>query len=59
MNRRTQVNISSHYDANVDVVLFNGNCLDLLNDIPNEAAKLIVTSPPCNLGKANNEQFKR
>jgi len=55
MNRRAQFTISPHYDANVDVVLFTGNCLDLLKEMPDEVAKLIVTSPPYNLGKVYNE----
>jgi len=59
MSRKAQVDMSPYYDAKTDVVLFTGNCLDLLSEMPNEVAKLIVTSPPCNLGKANNEQFKR
>jgi adenine-specific DNA-methyltransferase len=58
MNRRAQFTISPHYDANVDVVLFTGNCLDLLKEMPDEVAKLIVTSPPYNLGKAYERRTK-
>jgi len=58
MNRRAQFTISPHYDANVDVVLFTGNCLDLLKEMPDEIAKLIVTSPPYNLGKAYERRTK-
>lgn len=43
--------ISPQYSENADVVLFNGECLDLLKQIPDEAAMLVVTSPPYNLGK--------
>jgi adenine-specific DNA-methyltransferase len=58
MSRKAQVTISPHYDANADVVLFTGNCLDLLSEMPNEVAKLIVTSPPYNLGKAYERRTK-
>lgn len=34
-----------------DVVLYQGDCLQLLQDIPDNSIKLIVTSPPYNLGK--------
>lgn len=43
--------ISSTFDATANCVLFEGNCLDLLKEIPDESIKLIVTSPPYNLGK--------
>lgn len=32
-------------------VVFSGDCLDLLRDIPSESLQLIVTSPPYNIGK--------
>ncbi len=34
-----------------DVTLFHGDCKGLLKTIPDEAAHLIVTSPPYNIGK--------
>lgn len=34
-----------------DVTLFRGDCLDLLRSLPEEAAQLVVTSPPYNIGK--------
>ncbi len=45
------VNISSHYDPKADVVLFQGDCLELLSQIPDESAQLVITSPPYNIGK--------
>jgi adenine-specific DNA-methyltransferase len=36
---------------NSDFVLFQGDCLELLTQIPTDTVKLIVTSPPYNLGK--------
>lgn len=31
--------------------MFHGDCLDLLKSIPSESLKLVVTSPPYNIGK--------
>jgi adenine-specific DNA-methyltransferase len=33
------------------IVVYPGNCLDLLKSIPNGSLQLIVTSPPYNIGK--------
>jgi len=35
-----------------DVTLFRGDCLKLLKKIPTGTARLIITSPPYNIGKA-------
>lgn len=43
--------ISSTFDATADCVLYEGDCIDLLKQIPDGFAKLVVTSPPYNLGK--------
>jgi predicted methyltransferase len=43
--------ITGHYEAESSVTLFHGDRLQLLEEIPDEAAKLIVTSPPYNIGK--------
>jgi adenine-specific DNA-methyltransferase len=34
-----------------DVVLFRGDCLDLLKSLPSGLTRLVVTSPPYNIGK--------
>ena len=44
--------ISSKFDPTANCVLFKGDCLDLLKQIPDRFVKLVVTSPPYNLGKA-------
>jgi DNA modification methylase len=44
-------NISKTFTENADIVLYPGNVTGLLNSIPNDAIKLIITSPPYNLGK--------
>lgn len=46
------VRVSSEFDEHADVVLYEGDCLDLLTGIPNKFMKLVVTSPPYNLGKS-------
>lgn len=43
--------ISQKFDPNSSCVLFQGDCLNLLKQIPDKTIKLIVTSPPYNLGK--------
>jgi adenine-specific DNA-methyltransferase len=39
------------FNQEADCILFEGDCLHLLPSIPNSFFKLIVTSPPYNLGK--------
>lgn len=53
---KNRFKISQQYSENADVVLFNGECLDLLKRIPDGAAMLVVTSPPYNLGKEYEKQ---
>ncbi len=43
--------ISTCFDPGSRIVVFEGNCVDLLDQIPTESIKLIVTSPPYNIGK--------
>ena len=44
--------ISPKFDLNADLVLFEGDTLQLLPTIPSDSIRLIVTSPPYNLGKS-------
>ena len=46
-----RVRVASQFDPTADVVLYEGDCLELLAQIPAGLAKLVVTSPPYNLGK--------
>ncbi len=48
---KRQITISDTYHKHADVVLFNGDCNDLLKDIPSESVDLVITSPPYNVGK--------
>lgn len=43
--------ITNKYDKKSDVVLHNGDTLELLKQIPDGEAMLIITSPPYNIGK--------
>lgn len=47
----SQVEIASHFDPTASLVLFQGDVNDLLATIPDETVRLIITSPPYNLGK--------
>lgn len=44
--------IQTRFHEENDVTLFQGNCLTLLERIPDRSARLVVTSPPYNIGKA-------
>jgi adenine-specific DNA-methyltransferase len=48
--------VSSEFDPNADVVVFNGDTSDLIDTIPDNYVKLIITSPPYNLGKSYEDQ---
>lgn len=43
--------ISSHYTKNAKAIVHNGSCYDFVKTIPKNTAKLIITSPPYNIGK--------
>lgn len=46
-----QAGVAGHFSENANAVVFLGNCLDLLQEVPNKAIQLVVTSPPYNIGK--------
>lgn len=43
--------IHSEFDAANEIVVYPGDCLELLGQIPDESVQLVVTSPPYNIGK--------
>jgi len=47
----SKVRVTSEFDPAADLILYEGDCLDLLSRIPDKFVKLVVTSPPYNLGK--------
>lgn len=49
--RNRNIRISSHFDTKNDATLFRGDRLDMLRELPDGAAQLVVTSPPYNIGK--------
>jgi adenine-specific DNA-methyltransferase len=52
---RKEVVISGNFSEENTVTLFLGDCMDLLKQIPDESATLVVTSPPYNIGKEYEE----
>ncbi|MCW5876250.1 MAG: site-specific DNA-methyltransferase [Anaerolineales bacterium] len=47
----SKLSMAKKFNNQADVVLYEGNALDLLAQIPDGLIKLVVTSPPYNLGK--------
>lgn len=43
--------VATSFDSSADAVILSGDCLKSLQALPNSFAKLIITSPPYNLGK--------
>jgi adenine-specific DNA-methyltransferase len=43
--------IANEFKLSESIVVYPGDCLDLLKTIPDESLQLIVTSPPYNIGK--------
>ena len=43
--------ISDKFSLSESIVVYPGDCLELLNSIPDESLQLVVTSPPYNIGK--------
>lgn len=43
--------IAPAFDPSADVILYEGDCMELLSQIPDGFVQLVVTSPPYNLGK--------
>lgn len=43
--------VHSTFRKNYKTVIYSGNCLNFLRQIPNESIQLVITSPPYNIGK--------
>ncbi|MDR1932933.1 MAG: site-specific DNA-methyltransferase [Spirochaetales bacterium] len=43
--------ILDKYSEKADAIINNGSCYDFVKTIPDQSAKLIITSPPYNIGK--------
>ncbi len=48
--------IASEYQQGADIVIFNGDVNDFVETLPDESVKLIITSPPYNLGKEYEDE---
>ncbi len=46
------IEVAREYRPDASAILYRGDCVDFLNQVPDESAQLIVTSPPYNIGKA-------
>jgi len=57
-NFSKRLEISDHFDLAEYIVVYSGNCMELLEKIPDESIQLIVTSPPYNLGKEYEEKLE-
>ncbi len=44
-------NIASQFKLNARAVVFEGDCREMLGQVPSASIQLVVTSPPYNLGK--------
>jgi len=47
----------SKFNPDVDSILFQGDCLKLLSKVPDKFVKLVVTSPPYNVGKSYEQKL--
>ena len=50
--------ILNKFDAEGRIVVFPGDCKELLRQVPDESIRLVVTSPPYNLGKEYEKKLK-
>jgi adenine-specific DNA-methyltransferase len=49
--QQPSLKVEDQFRPDADCVLYLGDCLKLLRQIPDKSARLIVTSPPYNIGK--------
>jgi adenine-specific DNA-methyltransferase len=56
--RTKPIRIEPFYEPHSAVVLYQGDCKDLLRSIPNGSARLVVTSPPYNVGKPYEQKLQ-
>ena len=52
------IEIANKFSSSERIVVYSGDCLDLLKDIPDRSIQLIVTSPPYNIGKKYEKKLK-
>ena len=50
--------IAEKFSTSEEIVLYPSDCLKLLKTIPDETLKLVITSPPYNIGKEYEKKLK-
>ena len=50
--------VADCFDPRAEVVLYHGDCRDFLVSLPSGVARLVVTSPPYNIGKPYEERLE-
>ena len=50
--RSVRLLISERFNERAQAVIFHGDCMELLAEIPSNTIQLVITSPPYNIGKA-------
>ncbi|NPV51648.1 MAG: site-specific DNA-methyltransferase [Candidatus Methanofastidiosum sp.] len=53
----TKVIKDSKFNKEAESIIYKGDCLELLSQIPDKFVKLIVTSPPYNVGKSYEKKI--
>jgi DNA modification methylase len=53
-----QCDVASSFDPMAEAVIAPGDCLDSMRRLPDAFAKLVITSPPYNIGKAYEKSTK-
>ncbi|MFN4074206.1 MAG: DNA-methyltransferase [Thermus sp.] len=43
--------LKEHFDPKAHAVIYPGDCLEFLSQVPSESVALVITSPPYNIGK--------
>ncbi|HCJ51291.1 MAG TPA: site-specific DNA-methyltransferase [Gallionella sp.] len=49
--------ICDRFSPDADAVIFQGDCLELLRQVPDKSVQLVVTSPPYNIGKSYEKKI--
>jgi len=55
---RIKYSITNDFSRQSSIILYHGDCINLLSSIPDGTIQLIVTSPPYNIGKEYEKRLK-
>ncbi|MEA1958053.1 MAG: site-specific DNA-methyltransferase [Chloroflexota bacterium] len=53
-----RIKVANQFSSSENIVVYHGDCINLLRDIPDNFVQLIVTSPPYNIGKKYEKKLK-